>query len=281
MSAPTTAWDETSPAGTADIKEGDDRIRELKIQLREIITVDHKMDSSGTGATFGYHENIHLIETADIGAGASGICLLGAQTSGYTAGKPELYFTDEDNDDVQITRDGVLAILPGFITIWGGAIGSLPTGYLVCDGTAKSRTTYADLFAAIGITHGSGDGSTTFNLPALGDAFVVGVKSGGTLAVAASGGNISFLSVGHTHTVASHTHTGASHNHDVVGSTGQNTFTNGASSSGSSFADDTHYHTISFTSGNSGTGATSGTALTSDVQSVLPPYYALCYIIKI
>lgn len=40
-----------------------------------------------------------------------------------------------------------------------------PTGWLICDGAAVSRTTYADLFAVIGTTYGSGDGSTTFNLP--------------------------------------------------------------------------------------------------------------------
>ncbi len=42
---------------------------------------------------------------------------------------------------------------------------SVPTGYLLEDGAAKSRTTYADLFAVIGTQHGVGDGSTTFNLP--------------------------------------------------------------------------------------------------------------------
>lgn len=40
-----------------------------------------------------------------------------------------------------------------------------PTGWLVCRGAAVSRTTYGRLFAAIGTTYGSGDGSTTFNLP--------------------------------------------------------------------------------------------------------------------
>lgn len=40
-----------------------------------------------------------------------------------------------------------------------------PTGWLVCDGSAKSRTTYADLFAAIGTQHGAGNGTTTFNVP--------------------------------------------------------------------------------------------------------------------
>jgi hypothetical protein len=53
-----------------------------------------------------------------------------------------------------------------------------PTGYLGCDGSAVSRTTYATLFAAIGITWGSGDGSTTFNLPDFRRRTAVG--SGGT-----------------------------------------------------------------------------------------------------
>ncbi len=42
-----------------------------------------------------------------------------------------------------------------------------PTGFLLCYGQALSRTDYADLFAAIGTTHGTGDGSTTFNVPDL------------------------------------------------------------------------------------------------------------------
>lgn len=43
----------------------------------------------------------------------------------------------------------------------------VPTGFLECDGTAVSRTTYADLFAAIGVSFGVGNGTTTFNLPDL------------------------------------------------------------------------------------------------------------------
>ena len=42
---------------------------------------------------------------------------------------------------------------------------SAPTKWLVCNGTAISRTTYSDLFALIGTTYGAGDGSTTFNIP--------------------------------------------------------------------------------------------------------------------
>ena len=54
---------------------------------------------------------------------------------------------------------------PGFIIPW--ANNSLPVGFLLCDGSNVSRTTYADLFAAIGTTYGAGDGGTTFGLPNL------------------------------------------------------------------------------------------------------------------
>lgn len=54
---------------------------------------------------------------------------------------------------------------PGFIIPW--ANNSLPTGFLLCDGSNVSRTAYADLFAAIGTTYGAGDGGTTFGLPNL------------------------------------------------------------------------------------------------------------------
>lgn len=53
----------------------------------------------------------------------------------------------------------------GTILPFGGT--TAPAGYLLCDGSAVSRTTYAALFAVIGTTYGLGDGSTTFNLPQL------------------------------------------------------------------------------------------------------------------
>ncbi|KZB72342.1 MULTISPECIES: phage tail protein [Thalassospira] len=53
-----------------------------------------------------------------------------------------------------------------------------PTGWLVCDGSAISRTEYADLFAAIGTVWGAGDDVTTFNLPDLRGEFVRGFDDG-------------------------------------------------------------------------------------------------------
>jgi len=59
---------------------------------------------------------------------------------------------------------GGSSMLPASTSI-SGYYSSVPSNYLLEDGSAISRTTYSDLFAAIGITYGAGDGSTTFNLP--------------------------------------------------------------------------------------------------------------------
>lgn len=58
---------------------------------------------------------------------------------------------------------------------------TLPNGWLLCDGSAVSRTDYAELYSVIGDTYGSGDGSTTFNLPNLVDKFVEGSATAGTV----------------------------------------------------------------------------------------------------
>ena len=66
----------------------------------------------------------------------------------------------------------------GSISMYAGS--TAPTGYLLCDGSAVSRTTYADLFTAIGTTYGTGDGSTTFNVPNVKGKVPVGRDSGDT-----------------------------------------------------------------------------------------------------
>lgn len=65
----------------------------------------------------------------------------------------------------------------GVILPYGGV--TAPSGFLICDGSAVSRTAYANLFAVIGTRYGAGNGSTTFNVPKLNDgSFVRGVASG-------------------------------------------------------------------------------------------------------
>lgn len=64
----------------------------------------------------------------------------------------------------------------GSIVPFGGS--AIPSGYLLCNGQAVSRTTYAELFAVIGTAFGTGDGSTTFNVPDLREATTKGVGRG-------------------------------------------------------------------------------------------------------
>lgn len=60
---------------------------------------------------------------------------------------------------------------------------SAPTGYLLCDGSAISRTVYSDLFGILGLTYGAGNNSTTFNIPDLRGRVIAGVDDmGGTSA---------------------------------------------------------------------------------------------------
>tara|TARA_R100001440_G_scaffold3926_2_gene9278 strand:- start:3724 stop:4395 length:672 start_codon:yes stop_codon:yes gene_type:complete len=80
-----------------------------------------------------------------------------------------------------VNRSEVGAIKP-----WTKA--TAPDGYLLCDGSAVSRSTFADLFAVISTTYGSGDGSTTFNVPDLQDKFPQG-KSGTTNLATTGGAN--------------------------------------------------------------------------------------------
>lgn len=67
---------------------------------------------------------------------------------------------------------------PGVVKMYAG--GLIPTGYLLCDGSAISRTTYAALFDKIGTVWGAGDGSTTFNLPDMRGRVPVGVNPAGS-----------------------------------------------------------------------------------------------------
>ena len=85
------------------------------------------------------------------------------------------------------TAGGISALLPsGIILPYGGA--TPPTGWLFCNGQAVSRTTYAALFTAVGVAHGSGDGSLTFNLPDLRGRFLRGTDTMSQNAVTTAAG---------------------------------------------------------------------------------------------
>lgn len=94
--------------------------------------------------------------------------------------------TIDGTNGVGLVTADALPFLAGQVCFFG--MSSAPNGFLKCNGAAVSRTTYDVLFAAIGTTFGSGDGSTTFNLPDLRGEFLRalddgrGVDSGRSLA---------------------------------------------------------------------------------------------------
>lgn len=115
----------------------------------------------------------------------------------------------------QMSGTGALFLVPtGVIFPYAGS--AAPTGWLLCDGTAVSRTTYAALFAVIGTTFGAGDGSTTFNLPNVSNRVLVGAGGGKTRG--GTGGSATVTPTG-TITVDSTTLTAnqiPAHNHGVT-----------------------------------------------------------------
>ena len=93
-------------------------------------------------------------------------------------------------------------------------------GFLICDGSAYSRTTYASLFSAIGTNYGAGDGSTTFNVPNLQNFFILGSTGYTSSAINNTGGNASYILKssdfpGHSHSGAMDAG-GASHTHNFT-----------------------------------------------------------------
>jgi len=162
---------------------------------------------------------------------------------------------------------GLVGVDTGSIIPWPTA--SAPTGYLNCDGAAVSRSTYSALFAVISTTYGSGNGSTTFNVPNLFDKIVVGKSNG--KALASTGGantsNISGVNAGNT-TISNSTL--PSHAHVTVSSSNRNTGSNG-----------NQCPTTSTQSGNNtGGGGSHSHSASSASVSLLQPTIDINYVIK-
>jgi microcystin-dependent protein len=186
--------------------------------------------------------------------------------------------TKYDFDGANLT--GIEGIPTATIVPWSSA--SVPSGFLECNGQAVSRSTYAALFAIIATTYGTGDGSSTFNVPDLQDNVAMG-KSG-TKALASTGGantvNIGFTPAGNiggstanaTLSVAQL----AGHNHSSGANAGGGSGTVGGvealtSVTGSTGSGTGHSHNMSANfSGTAGSGT----------GSVLQPYLTIIYVIK-
>jgi microcystin-dependent protein len=104
---------------------------------------------------------------------------------------------EHNEDGTHNVRPSGFDFVPiGSMTMWGGS--SAPDGWLLCDGSQVSRTTFQTLFNVLGTTYGVGDGSTTFNLPDLRQRFPLGKAAAGTGSTLGSTGG----AIDHTHSIA-------------------------------------------------------------------------------
>lgn len=128
---------------------------------------------------------------------------------------------NESDDRWEFSADSTtyypVAYVPsGTVNLYAGA--TAPASWLMCDGSAVSRTTYSELFTAIGTTYGAGDGTTTFNVPNLSGRVPVGLDSG----------NTDYDALGETGGSNTHTLTSAempSHNHNANAGNSSSTYT--------------------------------------------------------
>jgi len=159
-----------------------------------------------------------------IGANNVGLSIGGTKTLDVSASTTAVSQGDLNCSAGKLQEAGASLIPPGCMFDYGGS--SAPTGYLICDGSAVSRTTYADLFTALSTTYGVGDGSTTFNIPDRTGRVSVGKEASATRLTSAGGGvdgaTLGATGGGETHALveaelATHTHTftgDAVSNHD-------------------------------------------------------------------
>jgi hypothetical protein len=234
----------TNPASTDGLAQADDHIRLLKSTIASSFP-------GVSGAVTATHTELNALD--GITSSTSELNVL----DGITATTAELNFTDGVTSNIQTQLNAVAAtaaaaIVPsGIISLWSGASNAIPTGYVLCDGTN--------------------------NTPDLRNRFVIG--AGSTYAVGATGGSANAIVVAHTHTgttntTGAHTHL-IPHNFDsgtagnyISGNDGPNNIS-GASNQSPMSSAGAHSHTLTTDStGSSGTNAN------------LPPYYALCYIMK-
>lgn len=151
------------------------------------------------------------------------------------------------------------SVPPGSLLMWSTA--TAPSGYLLCNGNAVSRSSFATLFAVIGTTFGIGDGTTTFNLPNYNNRFPVG--AGNLYALGSTGGSKDQTLVSHTHSLSGNVVTAVSTSSALVDGAVEGTSANVITS-----ITPTISNVTATTSGSSG------------IDANMPPYLGIQFIIK-
>jgi microcystin-dependent protein len=188
------------------------------------------------------------------------------------------------NADFDVSWQSV-GVPPGVVLPYTGTVA--PLGWYLADGSAKSRTNDAVLFAIFGTTHGIGDGVTTFNLPNLQGKVPVGLSGSDTEFATlgqAGGEKTHTISVNempsHTHTQNPHTHSDAGHDHGIqVGNTNgglqsgtvRNIQQNSGTTAGITQIGNASISTVTATNQSTGGGL---------AHNNLQPYITVNYIIK-
>ena len=186
--------------------------------------------------------------------------------------------TRYDFDGANLT--GIEGIPTATIVPWSSA--SVPSGFLECDGSAVSRSTYSALFAIVGTTYGSGDGSSTFNVPNLQDNVAVGKSN--NKALASTGGANTVTSTGNVGGSTANATLSesqlASHSHGINASNPQSPFVGAGLHVG--FPATINNATKNSRNAGSGSGHSHNMSATfsGDATSVIQPYLTVIYIIK-
>ena len=165
---------------------------------------------------------------------------------------------------VQTAVGSIVTTLTGTIQMWPTT--SAPSGYLNCDGSAVSRSTYSALFSVVSTTFGIGDGTTTFNLPNYTNRMPYGTTigaTGGSATTTISQANIPNYNL--TVTDPGHFHTGGMCNNPAGGSIP----TSGDRSPTETYQTNTATTGITVSSGGSGTA-----------MNTISPYLGINFIIK-
>lgn len=176
-------------------------------------------------------------------------------------------------------------LVSGMLMPFAGS--AAPSGWLLCAGQAVSRTTYAALFTAIGTAYGSGDSSTTFNLPDLRGRVPAGVDNmDGTAAnrVTSGGSGITGTTLGASGGAETHTLTTAqmpSHSHTVTDSGHSHSLSNAAGPGGNAGTGVSGYGSpTSGTTASATTGITLQNAGSGNAHNNVQPTLMVNYIIK-